>query len=178
MGAPDATVPHHILAVPRRAVWRHWNTLPGLTQKARPWSTWCGLFTMDLSHPGPHPKLVGPKSYNQVTRHLAAKVFRGLQVQCSVRTLAQFDKPPTPKLQLVVLAPPQSEITRKIEAMETAFTKAEDAEEGAVGGELCIDPDKHLMAWMHDPQWWYDDEMIEFWPLLCPLTDGKGTTTW
>ena len=62
--------------------------------------------------------------------------------------------------------------------MDTASPKAEDTEEGAVGGELCIDPDKYPLAWMHDHQHWYDDELIEFWPLLCPLTDGKGATTW
>ena len=61
--------------------------------------------------------------------------------------------------------------------MDTASPKAEDAEEGAVGGELCIDPDKYPLAWMHDHQHWYDDEQIEFWPLLHPLMDGKGTTT-
>ena len=59
-----------------------------------------------------------------------------------------------------------------------ASQKAENAEEGAVGGELCIDLDKHLMAWMHNRQRCYDDEMINFWPLLCLLTDGRGTTTW
>ena len=58
-----------------------------------------------------------------------------------------------------------------------ASPKVEDTEEGAVGGELHVDLDKHLMAWMHDHQRWYDEEMINFWPLLHPLTDGKGTMT-
>ena len=40
---------------------------------------------------------MGPESYNQVTRHLAAKVFRGLQVCCLLRTSAQFDEPPQSK---------------------------------------------------------------------------------
>ena len=62
--------------------------------------------------------------------------------------------------------------------MDTASPKAEDAKEGAVGGELCMDPDKYPMAWMCDHQQWYDDEQIEFWPLLHPLMDGKGATTW
>ena len=129
------------------------------------WSVYDGIMT-----PGPTLKLVGPKSYNQVTRHLATKVFRGLQVCCSVRTLAQFDEPSPPKVQSVVLVPPQHEIARKTEAMDTASPKAE---EGAVGGELCMDPHKYPMAWMRDRQRWYDDEQIEFWPLLHLLTDGK-----
>ena len=58
-----------------------------------------------------------------------------------------------------------------------ASQKSENAEEGAVGGESCIDPNKHPMAWMHNCQRCYDDEIINFWPLLSPLTDGKGTTT-
>ena len=136
------------------------------------WSVYDGLIS-----PGPTLKLVGPESYNQVTRGLTAKVFRGLQVCCSVRTLAQFDEPPIPKIRSVILTPPQSEIVRKTEAMDITSTKAEDAEEGAVGGERCADPDKHPIAWMRDCQCWYDDEMIEFWSLLCPLMDGKGTTT-
>ena len=137
------------------------------------WSVYDGIIT-----PGPTPKLVGPKSYNQVTRHLATKVFRGLQVCCSARTLAQFDEPSPPKVRSVILVPSQCEIARKTEAMDTASPKAEDAEEGAVGGELCMDPDKYPMAWMRDHQHWYDNEQIEFWPLLHLLTDGKGATTW
>ena len=67
---------------------------------------------------------------------------------------------------------------RKTEAMDTASQKVENTEEGAVGGELCIDPDRHLMAWMRNRQCCYDDEMINFWPLLHPLMDGRGTMTW
>ena len=37
------------------------------------------------------------------------------------------------------------------------------------------DPDRHPMAWMHHCQTYYDDEMINFWTLLRPLTDGGGT---
>ena len=36
-----------------------------------------------------------------------------------------------------------SEIARKTEAMDTASQKVESAEEGAVGGEVDIDPDRH-----------------------------------
>ena len=149
-----------------------WAKPDSKTLECLVWSVYDGLLS-----PGPTPKLEGPKSYNQVTRHLTAKVFRGLQVRCSVRTSAQFDKPPTPKLQSVILAPPQSRIARKTEAMDTAGPNIEDAGEGAVGGDLHADPDKYPMSWMRDHQRWHDDEMIEFWPLLCPLTDGKGTTT-
>ena len=105
------------------------KTLEGLV-----WSVYDGLLSL-----GPTPKLAGPKSYNQVTRCLAAKVFRGLQVHCSARTSAQFNELPPPKVRSVVLAPPQSEITRKTETMDTASPKVEDTEEGTVGGELCVD---------------------------------------
>ena len=124
-----------------------------------------------------HTETYRPKSYNQVARQLAAKVFRGLQVHCSVRTSAQFDELPPTRVQSVIFAQPPSKIARKNEAMDTASQKRENAEEGAVGGELCIDPDQHPMAWMRNCQHCYDDEMINFWPLLHPLTDGKGTTT-
>ena len=113
------------------------------------WSVYNGLISL-----GPTLKLVGPKSYNQVTRCLAAKVFRGLQVQSSVRSSAQFDELPTPKLQSIILALPQSKITRKTEAMDTASPKMEGAGEGAVGGDQHVDPDKSPMAWMHNRQCW------------------------
>ena len=53
------------------------------------WSIYDGILT-----PGPTPKLVGPKSYNQVLKCLSTKVFRGLQVHCSTRTSAQFNELP------------------------------------------------------------------------------------
>ena len=174
---PDMPLPHHMLALPHHAVRRCWNIVAwtktdSKTLERLVWSVYDGLLS-----PGPTPKLVGPKSYNQVTRCLAAKVFRGLQVRCSARTSAQFDEPPTPKLRSVILIPPKSKVARKTEAMDTASPKTEGTGEGAVGGEQHADPDKSPMSWMRDHQRWYDDEMIEFWPLLCPLMDGKGTTT-
>ena len=136
------------------------------------WSVYDELISL-----GPSPKLVGPKSYNQVTRHLTAKVFRGLQIWCSAGTSAQFDELPTPKLWSIILAPPQSEIARKTEAMDTASPKTKDAGEGAVGGDQHADPDKYPMSWMRNHQCLYDDKMIEFWPLLHLPMDGKGTIT-
>ena len=134
---------------------------------------------MDFLSPGPTPKLMGPKSYNQVTRCLAAKVFRGLQICCLARTPAQFDELPRAKVRSVIFVPTPSEITRKTEAMEMASPKVENAEEGAVGGEVCVDPDRHPMAWMYNRQCCYDDEIINFWLLLRPLMDGGRTvTTW
>ena len=149
-----------------------WSKPDSKTLERLVWSVYNGLLS-----PGPTPKLTGPESYNQVTRRLAAKVFRGLQVCCSVRTSAQFDELPPSRVRSVVFAPPPSEITRKTEAMDMASQKVENAEEGAIGGELCIDPDKHPMAWMHNHQCCYDDEMINFWLLLSLLMDGKGTMT-
>ena len=61
--------------------------------------------------------------------------------------------------------------------MDTTPHKVDTAEEGAVGGQMEEDPNTHLMAWMHDRQNSYSDEMIHFWPLLHPLTDGRGTKT-
>ena len=150
-----------------------WDKPDSKTLECLVWSVYDRLISL-----GPTPKLVGPKSYNQVTRRLTAKVFRGLQVRCSARTSAQFDEPPTPQLWSIILTPPKSKIARKTEAMDTTSPKTEDVGEGAVGGDQHIDPDKSPMAWMRDHQHWYDDEMIEFWPLLCPWMDGKGTITW
>ena len=92
-----------------------------------------------------------------------------------MRTSAQFDEPPPARVRLVIFAQPLSEIARKTEAMDTASQKAENAEEGAVGGEPCVDPDRHPMTCMRNRQCCYDDETINFWPLLHPLTDGRGT---
>ena len=55
--------------------------------------------------------------------------------------------------------------------------KVNTSEEGAVGGEMEEDPNTHPMAWMRNRQNSYSDEMIHFWPLLRPLTDGGGTNT-
>ena len=149
-----------------------WSKPDSKTLERLVWSVYNGLLS-----PGPTPKLTGPKSYNQVTRHLAAKVFRGLQVCCPMRTSAQFDELTPVRVRLVIFATPPSEMVRKMEAMDMASQKVESAEEGAVGGEGDTDPDRHPMAWMRDNQCCYDDKMISFWPLLRPLTDGGGTMT-
>ena len=112
-----------------------WSKPDNKTLECLVWSVYDGLLS-----PGPTLKLTGPESYNQVTRHLATKVFRGLQVHCVVRTLAQFNEPPPTRVQSVIFAPPSSEIVRKPEAMDTASQKGENANEEAVGGESCIDP--------------------------------------
>ena len=139
------------------------------------WSVYDGILS-----PGPTPKLTGPESYNQVTRHLTSKVFRGLQVRCPTQTSAQFDEPPPVRMRSVVFATPTSGMVKKseaTEAMDMTPHKVNTAEEGAVGGETEEDPNTHPMAWMRDHQNSYSDEMIHFWPLLCPLMDGGGTNT-
>ena len=77
----------------------------------------------------------------------------------------------------MVFAQPPSESARKADVTDMATPKREGTEEGAVGGDVEVDadPDMHPMAWMHNRQHCYDDEMISFWPLLRPLTDGGGT---
>ena len=129
---------------------------------------------------GPTPKLTGPESYNQVTRCLTSKVFRGLQLRCLTHTSAQFDEPAPVKVHSVVFAIPPSGMPKKseaTEAMDTTPHKVDTAEEGAVGGETDVDPNTHPMTWMRDHQNSYSDEMISFWPLLRPLTDGGGMAT-
>ena len=82
--------------------------------------------------------MTGPESYNQVTRHLTSKVFRGLQVRCPTQTSAQFDEPPPVRVRSVVFATPTSGMVRKsevTEAMDTYPHKVETEEEGAVGGK-------------------------------------------
>ena len=152
-----------------------WNKPDSKTLERLVWSVYDGILS-----PGPTPKLTGPKSYNQVTRHLANKVFRGLQVRCPTRTSAQFDEPPPVRVRSVVFVTPTSGMARKseaTEAMDTTPHKVKTEEEGAVGGEAEVDLNTHPMAWMRDRQNSYSKEMIYFWPLLRPLTDGGGTNT-
>ena len=152
-----------------------WNKPDSKTLERLVWSVYEGILS-----PGPTPKLTGPESYNQVTMCLASKVFRGVQVHCPTRTLAQFDEPTPVKVRSVVFAIPPSGVSKKseaTEAMDTTPHKVDMAEEGAVGGQMEEDPNTHPMAWMRDRQNSYSDEMIHFWPLLRPLTDGGGTKT-
>ena len=80
-----------------------WNKPNSKTLECLVWSVYDGI-------PSPEPtlKLTGPESYNQVTRHLANKVFRGLQVCCPTHTSAQFDEPTPVKVCSVVFATPPS----------------------------------------------------------------------
>ena len=149
-----------------------WSKPDSKTLECLVWSVYDGLLS-----PGPTPKLTGPKSYNQVTRCLAAKVFRGLQVHCLMRTSAQFDELTPVRVWSVIFVTPLSKMARKTEAMNTASQKVESTKEGAVGEEADTDPDRHPMAWMRNHQCCYDDKMISFWPLLRPLRDGGGTMT-
>ena len=150
-----------------------WSEQDSKTLEHLVWSVYDGLLS-----PGPTSKLTGPETYNQVTRCLATKVFWGLQVCCPARTSAQFDEPsPVRKVWSVVFAQPPSESVRKTEVMNMATQKREGTEGGAVGGdaEVNADPDIHPMEWMCNCQHCYNNEMIIFWPLLHPLTDGGGT---
>ena len=152
-----------------------WNKPDSKTLERLVWSVYDGILSL-----GPTPKLTGPESYNQVTRHLASKVFRGVQVHCPTRTSAQFDEPTPVKVHSVVFAIPPSRVSKKSEAtedMDMSPHKVDTTEEGAVGGQTQEDPNTHPMAWMRDRQNSYSDEMIHFWPLLHPLTDGGGTNT-
>ena len=152
-----------------------WSEPDSKTLERLVWS----VYDVILS-PGPTPKLTGPETYNQVTKRLAAKVFWDLQVCCPARTSAQFDEPsPVRKVRSVVFTPPPSGSVRKTDVAEMASPKSEGTEEGAMGGdaEVDADPDMHPMAWMRDRQCCYDEEMISFWPLLHPLTDGGRTAT-
>ena len=150
-----------------------WSEPDSKTLEHLVWSIYDGILS-----PGPTPVLTGPETYNQVTKQLAAKVFRGPQVHCPARTLAQFDEPsPVRKVRSVVFAPPPSRSARKAHVAEMPPPKARVWEGGVEGGDTKVDtdPDMHPMAWMHDHQHCYDEEMISFRPLLCPLTDGGGT---
>ena len=105
-----------------------WNKPDSKTLEHLVWSVYNGILS-----PGPTPKLTGLKSYNQVTRCLTSKVFRGLQVRCPTRTSAQFDKPPPVRVRSVVFATPPSGVPKKseaTEAMDTTPHKVNTAEEG------------------------------------------------
>ena len=97
------------------------------------WSIYDEILTL-----GPTPKPVGLKSYHQVLKRLTTKAYRGLQVCCSARTSAQFNKLPLCRVQSVVLVPPQHEGAMKAETMDTTSPKDEDIEEGAVGVALSL----------------------------------------
>ena len=101
-------------------------------------------------------------------------------MHCLTQTSAQFDEPPPVRVRSVIFATPTSRMAKRseaTEAMDMTPSKVDTAEEGAVGGETEVDPNTHPRAWMHDRQNSYSDEMIHFWPLLHPLTDGGGTAT-
>ena len=59
-----------------------WNKPDSKTLERLVWSVYDGILS-----PGPTLKLTGPESYNQVTRCLASKVFRGCK--CAVRHVCQ-----------------------------------------------------------------------------------------
>ena len=99
-----------------------WNRPDSKTLEHLVWSVYDGILS-----PGPTPKLMGPESYNQVTRCLATKVFRGLQVRCPTRTLAQFDKLTPVRVRSVIFVTPLSKMVRKTEAMDMASQKVESA---------------------------------------------------
>ena len=84
-----------------------WNKPDSKTLECLVWSVYDGILS-----PGPTPKLTGPESYNQVTRHLASKVFRGVQVRCLTCTSAQFDEPTPVKVRSVVFAIPPSGVSK------------------------------------------------------------------
>ena len=152
-----------------------WNKLDSKTLERLVWSVYDRILS-----PGPTLKLTGPESYNQVTRRLTSKVFRGVQVCCPTRMLAQFDEPSPVRVRSVVFAVPPSGVPKKseaAEAMDTSPRKVDPTVEGAVGGQMEEDPNTHPMAWMRDRQNSYSDEEIHFWPLLHPLTDGGGMKT-
>ena len=99
---------------------------------------------------------------------------------CPTRTSSQFDEPSLVRVRSVVFAIPPSGVPKRseaAEAMDTSPHKVDTTVEGAVGGQAEEDPNTHPMAWMRDCQNSYSDEMIHFWPLLRPLTDGGGMNT-
>ena len=138
-----------------------WNKPDSKTLEHLVWLVYDGILS-----PGPTPKLTGPKSYNQVTRRLASKVFRGVQVLCPTCMSAQFDEPSPVRVRSVVFAVPPSGVPKRseaTEAMDMSPRKVAMTVEGAVGGQAEEDPNTHPMAWMRDRQNSYSDEMIHFW---------------
>ena len=108
-----------------------WNKLDSKTLECLVWSVYDGILS-----PGPTLKLTGPESYNQVTRRLASKVFRGVQVHCLTRMSAQFDEPsPSPGYVQLSLPCPQAGCQKGLEAaeaMDTSPHKVDTTVEGAV----------------------------------------------
>ena len=172
---PTSTTSNAIPCPPDKLEDVAWNKPDSKTLERMVWSVYDGILS-----PGPTPKLTGPETYNQVTRRLASKVFRGVQVRCPTRTSAQFDEPSPVRVRSVVFAVPPSgaaKSSQAADAMDTSPRKEDQTLEGAVGGQIEEDPNTHPMAWMRDRQNSYSDGEIHFWPLLRPLTDGGGTNT-
>ena len=172
---PTSTTSNAIPCPPDKLEDVAWNKPDSKTLERMVWSVYDGILS-----PGPTPKLTGPETYNQVTRRLASKVFRGVQVRCPTRTSAQFDEPSPVRVRSVVFAVPPSgaaKSSQAADAMDTSPRKEDQTLEGAVGGQIEEDPNTHPMAWMRDRQNSYSDGEIHFWPLLRPLTDGGGMNT-
>ena len=98
-----------------------WSNPDSRTLECLMLSVYDGILT-----PGPTPKLVGPKSYNQVFKCLITKVYRGLQVCCSTITSAQLDEPPCAGCNQLSLCCPSMREQRKLKSWTPPPPKDED----------------------------------------------------
>ena len=104
---PTSTTSNAIPCPPDKLEDVAWNEPDSKTLEHLVWSVYDGILS-----PGPTPKLTGPETYNQVTRCLASKVFRGVQVRCPTRTSAKFDEPSPVRVRSVVFAVPPSGVAK------------------------------------------------------------------
>ena len=84
---------------------------------------------------------------------------------------------PHPRYDRSSLHHPRARLQEKLRRWTLPPQKLKTLKRGLWEVNYAVDPDKYPMAWMHDCQCWYDEEMINFWPLLHLLMDGKGAMT-
>ena len=135
-----------------------WSKPDSKTLEHLVWSVYDGLLS-----PGPTPKLTGPKSYKQVTRCLATKISRGLQVRCLARTSAQFDKPTPVRVQLVVFAPPPERDREKDRSHGHGLPNGGRCQGGSCGRRGRCRPSQAsngLDAQLSMMLWWWNDQLL------------------
>ena len=159
-----------MLAVPHCAVQRCWNAFAWAKPESK---------TLECLVRSVYDGLISPRAHTETwwapnptirwLGHLATKVFRGLQVWCSARTLVQFYEPPTSQVMVCCPRTAPKQDSKKNWGHGHCFPKNwRHAGEGAVGGDLHMQTQTNIQCLgCTDRQHWYDDEMIEFWPLLC-----------
>ena len=157
-----------------------WKMLPGISPIAKHWSAWCGQSRTEFCRWGPHQNWRAPSPIIKWPGASPVKFSGGCK--CAVwrgHRPNLMSHPQSECTQSSLLHPqvgcqkdwrPLRPWTRL--PIKSTLQRREPWEE-----KQTVDPNTHPMTWMRDRQNSYSDEMISFWPLLRPLTDGGGMAT-